>query len=163
MKTPIAARFSAFTLLAALLYALLVMASGLCIVGVSFPRQGWLLENAMLWKPGLWLWLAMIFGWMGLAASLLWAHLPAHSIAPMLQSGLLVIGATLSIDGVTVWMAGLSASLALPAIGAGLLLLPSPWLLTFPWHLVAAAVCWLTWALSLARRSRLPSASPEMR
>ena len=36
MKTPIAARFSAFTLLAALLYALLVMAPGLRGIPVGF-------------------------------------------------------------------------------------------------------------------------------
>ena len=48
------------------------------------------------------------------------------------------------------------------AIGAGLLLLPSPWLLTFPWHLVGAAICWLVWALYLARMPRLPSAYSEM-
>ena len=99
MKTPIAARFSVITLLGALLYSVFVMAPGLRIVGVSFPRQAWIAENPLLWSLGLWLWLAAIFCWMWVMVSLMWAYLPAYRIASMLQSGLLTIGATLAIGG----------------------------------------------------------------
>lgn len=210
MKTPIAARFSLAILVVALLYALTFMRPGLRIVGVSFPRQVWLAENPVLWNLGLWLWLAMFFCWMWVIVSLMWAYLPAHRISSMLQSGLLVISATLAISGVVVWMAVLPAvlplqsvnewlpvvdNLALGLLGAGALMggvvtiwvavdlmrtsplqrgwtalaaaagalaAPSPFLLPFPWHLVAAAVCWALWVFYLARLRRLPSAYPEM-
>jgi hypothetical protein len=210
MKTPIAARFSLATLLAGLLYALTVLRPGLRLVGVSFPRQVWLAENPAFWSLGLWLWLAALFCWMWVLVSLMWAYLPAHRISSMLQSGVLVISATLAISGVVVWMAALPAvlpmqsvnellplvdSLALGLLGAGALMggivtswiaidlmrysplqrgwiaaavaagvlaLPSPFLLPFSWHLIAAALCWLIWVLWLGRMRRLPSAYPEM-
>lgn len=211
MKTPIAARFSIASLLTALLYSSIVMAPGLRIVGVSFPRQAWIAENPMLWSLGLWLWLVAIFGWMWVMVSLMWAYLPAYRIASMLQSGLLIISATLAIGGVVAWMATLPTilpmrsvtellplvdSLALGLLGAGALMgggvmiwvavdlmrqsplprgwlallltagaltLPSPFLLPFPWHLLAAAGCWLIWMLRLAWMQRLPSTYPELR
>jgi hypothetical protein len=210
MKTPIAARFSMVILIAGLLYALTFMGPGLRIVGVSFPRQAWLAENPALWSLGLWLWLAAFFCWMWVIVSLMWAYLPAHRISSMLQSGLLIISATLAISGVVVWMAALPVvlplqsvnellpvvdALALGLLGAGALMggivtswvavdlirysplnrvwvamavaagglaMPSPFLLPFPWHLVAAALCWLIWVAYLSRMRRLPSAYPEM-
>jgi hypothetical protein len=116
MKTPLAARFSIATLVAAVLYAFLIMVPGLRIVGVSFPRQAWIAENPMLWSLGLWLWLAAIFCWMWVIVSLMWAYLPAHRISSMLQSGLLIISATLAICGVVVWMAALPAVLPLQSV-----------------------------------------------
>ncbi len=211
MKTAIAARFSSVTLVLAVIYSLIWMRPGLRLVGVSFPRQVWIAENPLLWSAGLWLWLAVIFGWMWVLVSLMWAYLPAYRIASMLQSGLLIIGATLAIGGVVTWMAALPTvlpmrsvnellplvdSLALGWLGAGALMggvvmiwmvidlmrlsplsrgwlalmlaagalmVPSPLLLPFPWHLLAAAGCWLVWALRLAWMRRLPSAYPELR
>lgn len=210
MKTPVAARFSALTLLVVIIYSLFVMAPGLRIVGVSFPRQAWILENPVLWRLGLWLWLAMIFCWMWVLVSLLWAYLPAHRINSMLQSGLLIISAALAIGGIVTWMAAAPAALGLPlvnellpvvdafalgwlgagafmggivtlwigidlwrfsplargalgvALAAGALILPSPFVLPFPWHLLAAALCWLVWTLYLGMRRRLPNAYPEL-
>lgn len=211
MKTPIAARFSMATLLAGLLYALTIMRPGLRIVGVSFPRQVWLAENPAIWALGLWLWLAAFFCWMWVIVSLMWEYLPAHRISSMLQSGLLIISATLAISGIVVWMAALPAVLPLQSVselllvidnlafgllGAGALMggvvtswvavdlmrysplhrgwlamaaitgalaVPSPFVLPFPWHLVAAALFWLIWVVYLGRMHRLPSAYPEMR
>lgn len=211
MKPNVAGRFSALTLIVALLYSLLVMRPGLRIVGVSFPRQAWIMENGLLWSVGLWLWLALIFSWMWVIVSLMWAYLPAHRIASMLQSGLVGIGATLAIAGVVVWMAVLPATLRLPSVNelltlvdelalgllgagalmagaatvwvaldlmrfsplqkvgvaaaalAGVLMVPSPFWLPFPWHLLAAGICWLVWALYLGALRRLPSAFPERR
>jgi hypothetical protein len=211
MKSNVAGRFSAFTLVVAILYSLLIMRPGLRIVGVSFPRQAWILENSLLWSAGLWLWLVCIAGWMWVLVSLMWAYLPAHRIASMLQSGLVVIGATLAIAGVVVWMAALPAALRLPSVNellmlvdglalgllgagalmtglatgwvaidlmrfsplrriwvaavalTGVLMIPSPFLLPFPWHLLAAAVCWLAWTLYLSGLRRLPSTFPELR
>lgn len=211
MKTPIAARFSIVSLLIAALYSATIMSTGLRIIGVSFPRQAWVAENPLLWSLGLWLWLAAIFCWMWVMVSLMWAYLPAYRIASMLQSGLLIISATLAIGGVVVWMAALPTilpmrsvnellplvdSLALGLLGAGtfmggvvmcwvaadlmrqsplhrgwlvllgvagMLAAPSPFLLPVAWHLLAAAVCWLLWALYLAWMRRLPSAYPEIR
>lgn len=169
------------------------------------------MENNLLWNAGLWLWLVGMSGWMWVIVSLMWAYLPAHRIASMLQSGLVVIGATLAIAGVVVWMTALPATLRLPSVNelltlvdglalgllsagalmaglatgwvaidlmrfsplrriwvavaalAGALMIPSPFLLPFPWHLLAAAVCWLVWALYLSGLRRLPSAFPELR
>lgn len=191
MKANVTGRFSVFTLVVAILYSLLIIRPGLRIVGVSFPRQAWIMENNLLWNAGLWLWLVGMSGWMWVIVSLMWAYLPAHRIASMLQSGLVVIGATLAIAGVVVWMTALPATLRLPSVNelltlvdglalgllsagtlmagletgwvaidlmrfsplrriwvavaalAGALMIPSPFLLPFPWHLLAAAVCWL--------------------
>jgi hypothetical protein len=46
---------------------------------------------------------------------------------------------------------------------AGALLAPSPFLLPYPWHLLAAAGCWLGWALHLAWMRRLPDTPLEFR
>lgn len=210
MKTPVAARFSAAITAIAMLYALAIMRPGLRLVGVSFPRQAWIMENPPLWSVGLWLWMALIFCWMWVLVSLLWAYLPAHRIATMLQSGLLIISATLAIAGSVTWMAALPPILPLQSVNqllplvdalalgllgagafmggavttwiaidllrlspikpawcglcaaAGALLIPTPALLPFPWHLLAAALFWLAWCLYLGLRRRLPSAYPEM-
>ncbi len=203
MKSNIVSRLSAATLTVAVLYSLFVMRPGLRIVGVSFPRQAWILEHPFLWSLGLWLWLAVIVGWVGVLISLLGAYAPLHRISTMLQCTLLLIAAVLAIAGLAVWMAALPAALRLPSVNellmlvdefalgllgvgallggittswvalelmrfsplqkrwmtmaalAGALMAPSPFLLPFPWHLLAAAICWLVWTLYL---SALPCA-----
>ncbi len=112
MKLTNAARFNAVLLLAAISVTLILLSPGLRVVGVQFPRQGWVLENLFVWQLGWWLWLGAIFGWMWLLVGLQWTYLPAHRIASMLQSGLLLIGATLAIAGVVVWMGGLPVAMA---------------------------------------------------
>lgn len=206
MNTPVAARFSAVVTVATALYALLIMRPGLRLIGVSFPRQAWIMENPPLWSLGLWLWLALIFGWIWVLVSLTWAYLPTQRIAAALQSGLLLIGATLMVAGTMAWMTALPAVLPLRSVNellplvdglalgllgtgasmggivtiwigvdliryspiraaqcalcvaAGAVIIPSPFLLPFPWHLLAAAFCWLTWCIFLGLRRRLPGA-----
>ena len=108
---------------------------GYRIVGVTLPRQVWLVEHPTLWAAGNWLWMLAIFSWMLVLVALMWSYSPAHRISSMLQSGLLIIAAVLLIAGVVVWMnvlpygAGqpnavdlipLIDSLALGLFGAGL-------------------------------------------
>lgn len=209
MKVQQAARFNAVFWPAVLFYTVVTMAPGLRIAGVHFPRQGWIVDNSFFWTAGCWVWLLAIFGWMWLLVALAWNYLPAHRIASMLQSGLLIIGATLAISGVIVWMgvlppamrqdnamqiAPLVDALALGLIGggafmggivtfwigldlyhqrvlarswlmlcmgAGLCAVPTPFLLPFPYLLLAAALCWWGWALYLTFQSRLPSLYAE--
>lgn len=205
MKIQQAARYNAVLLPAVLFYTGITIAPGLRVAGVHFPRQGWLVENSFFWAAGCWFWLLIIFGWMWLLVALAWSYLPAHRIASMLQSGLLLIGATLAISGVIVWMAVLppamrqdNATLMTPLVdalalgligggafmggivtlwigldlyrqrvltrgwlalclGAGLCALPTPFVLPFPYLLLAAALCWWGWSLYLAVLSPLPS------
>lgn len=104
MKIQNAARFNAIVWLVVLLFTGFVMRPGLRITGVHFPRQGWIVDNPLLWSLGWWLWLIAIFAWMWLLIALVWTYLPAHRIASMLQSGLMLIAAVLAISGVIVWM-----------------------------------------------------------
>jgi hypothetical protein len=50
-----------------------------------------------------------------------------------------------------------------PAIAAGLLVVPSPFLLPMPWLLVAAGIVWLGWCLFLFTRKEIPNAYSEMK
>lgn len=137
-KVAYAARFASITFLLAALYTGLELRPGLHIVGVLIPRLAWVLNHPATWQVGWWLWLLAIFGWMGLLITLLWAYLPAHRVATMLQAGLIIIAVGLSIAGVLVWMQALPVlfryktivnemtpvldALALGLLGAGLLL-----------------------------------------
>lgn len=67
-------------------------------------RQAWLLNHTALWNLGGWLWLLALFSWMVLLIVLTWSYLPAHRVARMLQSGLMIIAAVLQIAGVIIWM-----------------------------------------------------------
>lgn len=112
MKIQQAARYNAVLLPAVLFYTVITMAPGLRVAGVHFPRQGWLVENTFFWASGCWFWLLVVFGWMWLLAALAWSYLPAQRLASMLQSSLMLIGATLAISGVIVWMAVLPPAMA---------------------------------------------------
>jgi hypothetical protein len=209
MKIQNAARFNTIIWLGALFITLFSLRPGLRITGVHFPRQGWIVDNLILWNWGWWLWLAAIFGWMWLLVALAWTYLPAHRVASMLQSGLMLIAAVLSISGVIVWMGVLPPAmmqetatmlvplvdaLALGLIGGGAFMggavtlwigvdlyqqgvlprpwlwlclltglgaLPTPFLLPFPYLLLAAALCWWIWSIYLALQPRLPSPFAE--
>jgi hypothetical protein len=112
MKLKYAAGGSGVALLTAALYTLLVSNTGLRIVGVAFPRQAWLAAHPLQWQVGWWLWLVAIFGWMLLCVVMSWHYLPAHRVATMVQSGLLILAAGLAISGVIVWMAVLPVAFA---------------------------------------------------
>ena len=112
MKIPYAARFATLAFVIAALYTSLQLPSGLVpldptLTGDLTVRQSWLLELALQWRVGWWLWLVAIFGWMVVLVVLTWHYLPAHRVAGMLQSGLMLIGAVLAIMGINVWMGGL--------------------------------------------------------
>ena len=104
MRITYAARFSVVIFLVATLFTLFLTRTGLRIVGVSLPRQVWLAENSGLWAAGWWLWLPAIFSWMLLLTTLMWSYLPGHRLNSMLQSGLVIIGAILSMSGIVIWM-----------------------------------------------------------
>jgi len=107
MKISYAALFSGLAFLAAALFAAFVARSGWRITGVQLPRQAWLLDNSPMWELGLWLWLVAIFSWMLLLITFMWRYTPAHRVSTMLQSGLMLIAATLAIAGIVIWMGAL--------------------------------------------------------
>lgn len=104
MKVPIAARYNAISWIAVCTLTMTFLLPGLRMIGVQFVRQGWMLDHPVQWMVGWWLWLLAIFGWMWLLVALSWTYLPAHRVASMLQSGLLIISAVLLISGVITWM-----------------------------------------------------------
>jgi hypothetical protein len=110
MNVLYAARFTTVVVLGAALYTWLQMRPGLATSGASAERQAWLALHGSVWTLGWWLWLVAIFSWMWLLIALAWSYLPAHRMAAMLQSGLMIIAAVLAIAGVTVWMAVLPLS-----------------------------------------------------
>lgn len=104
MKIINAARFSGTVFLIAGLYAFFLTNGGMRSTASVLDRQAWLDANGLIWMVGGWLWLLAIFTWMVLLVAFMWSYLPGHRIPTMLQSGLMVISATLAIIGVIVWM-----------------------------------------------------------
>lgn len=167
MKLIPLARFAALILLGVLAYGLGLLAQPLAASGDWSARQVWLTENGGLWMLGGWLALAGVFGWMAFLVALMHLYSPAHRVATMLQSGLLLLSAGLLIGGVTVWMALLPGAangewaafvdgLALAFLGGGFFMAGATtgWLsvdlallkkLPWPWMLpgIFAALCWL--------------------
>lgn len=111
MKVAYAARFVCVAFLVAALYTWFQMRPGLSSAVELSLRQAWVLDHAMKWSLGWGLWLLAIFAWMVLLAALGWSYLPAHRVSAMLQSGLMIIAATLAMVGILVWMAVLPAVL----------------------------------------------------
>ena len=135
MRIIFAARLSGVIFLISTLFTLILTRTGFRMMGVALPRQVWLTENSALWAAGWWLWLLAIFSWMLLLITLMWSYLPSHRLNSMVQSGLILIGAILSMAGVVIWMNVLPATarlnpdpalislvdgLALSLLGAGL-------------------------------------------
>ncbi|MBI3958072.1 MAG: hypothetical protein HY328_04620 [Chloroflexi bacterium] len=152
MKLIPLARFAAFILLAVFLYGLLLLPTPLAVESGWEARQAWLGHNELLWSLGGWLALAGVFGWMAFLVALMYVYSPAHRVATMLQSGLMLLSAGLLIAGVTVWMALLPGAangewaafidrLALAFLGGGLLM-------------AGVTTAWIT--LDLALLERLP-------
>jgi hypothetical protein len=104
MKVIQAARFSSLVFVIATVFTLFVSRTGYRIIGVTLPRQVWIVEHPALWAIGNWLWMLAIFSWMVVLVALMWSYSPAHRISSMLQSGLMIISATLLIAGLVVWM-----------------------------------------------------------
>lgn len=142
------------------LYTGLVMRLGLRIVGVPFIRQAWLLDNPGLWQLGWWLWLASLFCWMLLLIMLAWHFLPAHRVSAMIQTGLMILAAGLTISGIMAWMAVLPVAvqqenaatfmalldaLALGLIGAGLFMggATTSWIALDLWRANSLSRRWL--------------------
>lgn len=104
MKLANAALFSMLTILVAAIYSGMIISAGMRINSVLLPRKEWLLTNNGLWMLGWWLWLFAIFGWMLLLVTIMWRYSPVHRVATILQSGLMIIAAVLTIVGVITWM-----------------------------------------------------------
>ena len=205
MKIIVAARFAGIVFVLAGLVTLLGLGPGLDPLA---ERAVWFANHGGLWALGGWLWLLAIFAWMVLLVSFLWSYSPAHRIATMLQSGLMLIAATLTIAGVLVWMNllpsviesgrelvafvdGLAMTLCgaglfmggivtawigmdlrrmdklpdgwvLPGILAGLLLIPTPFLLPrMTITLWLALAVFVAWCAVLAFQRKQPAAFPE--
>jgi hypothetical protein len=206
MKLIRSARFAALAFAVTVLYAMLLLTPPLRLSGDWMLRQEWLAIYPLQWMAGGWLALLMIFAWMVLLVALMYTYLPAHRIATMLQSGLLIISSVLLIGGVIVWMnllpraadadwaalidglaltflgaglfmgGGVTAWIAvdlgqlkllpwtwtLPGIGAGFLMLPSPFVLPNPILILPALALLFLWTLIFGIRTRVPAAYPEM-
>jgi hypothetical protein len=104
MRIPYAARFASVAFLVAALYTWLQMQPGLDMGRDFSARQNWILNHALQWSLGWWLWLIAVFSWMLLLVVLGWSYLPAHRVAGSIQSGLMIISAVLAIAGINIWM-----------------------------------------------------------
>ncbi len=113
MKLRYAAVFAAVAFAAAGAYTALLLRPALDLNRAQpvLLRGEWMLNNQATWTIGCWLWLLAIFSWMVLLVTLMWAYSPAHRVPTMLQSGLIIIGALLSITGVVSWMGLLPVAL----------------------------------------------------
>lgn len=118
MKISYAAAFTTLAFLVATLFSLLVAAPGFRVASQLPLRQQWFAAAAALWAVNGWLWLLAIFSWMVLLVTFMWRYTPAHRVATMLQSGLMLIAAVLAIGGVVVWMAVLPTALAAEDAGS---------------------------------------------
>lgn len=167
MRLTSLARFAAFILLLTLLVGAALLPAPLDVSAEWNPRQAWLAANGGLWMLGGWLALAAVFGWMAFLVALMHIYSPAHRVATMLQSGLMLLSAGLLIAGVTVWMALLPTAagpewaafidrLALAFLGGGLFMAGATtgWIavdlallkkLPWGWMLpgILAALCWI--------------------
>lgn len=112
MKIINAARLSGILFLIAGLITLFMTRTGLDMTGPFLARQTWLLANGTLWAASWWLWLVAIFSWMLLLVAFMWSYLPAHRIPTMLQMGLMIIGAVLTMAGLIIWMRVLPFAMA---------------------------------------------------
>lgn len=74
-------------------------------------RSEWLVAGRGLWAVGGWLTLLAIFSWMVLLITLMYNYSPLHRITTSLQTGLMLIGATLLITATVIWMAMLPQAL----------------------------------------------------
>lgn len=167
MKLTSLARFAALIQLLVLVLGLVGLSAPLAVESSWEARQVWLAQNGWLWQVSGWAALAGIFGWMAFLVALMHIYSPAHRVATMLQSGLMLLSAGMLIAGVTVWMALLPGAadgewaafidrLALAFLGGGLFMTGATtgWIaldlallkkLPWGWMLpgILAALCWV--------------------
>lgn len=125
-------------------------------------QSGLIIISAVLAIAGLTTWMAVMPYAVRLDEALL--------LMPLVDAFVLgLLGAALFMGGaVTAWIGWDLARLdtltvywGAPAIVAGLLAVPSPFLLPTPWHLVAAGIVWIGWCLYLSTRKEMPNAFSE--
>ena len=104
MKVSYAAALSGISLLISSLFTLLLSTTGFQINRVLLPRKEWILASSGVWQGGWWLWMLFVFTWMVLLTTLMWRYSPAHRVPTILQSGLVLLSAALSLVGIIVWM-----------------------------------------------------------
>lgn len=112
---------------------------------------------------------AGLVSWMGLLPYVASLN-EASSLIPVVDRLVLgLLGAAFFMGGaVTAWIGwdlahhdALGWAWAAPAMAAGLLAIPAPFILPMPWLLAAAGIVWLGWCLFLVMRSEMPSAYAE--
>lgn len=104
MKLIRAARFAGITAFVAGIYSLLVLRPVFLRSAQTLPPQVLAEESLWQWALGGWLWMLAIFAWMILLVALRHDYSPVHRISSTIQSGLVVIAATLLIFGVLAGM-----------------------------------------------------------
>lgn len=104
MKLIRAARIAGITAFAAGIYSLLVLRPVYLQTAQMQPTQELAKESLWQWGLGGWLWLLAIFAWMVLLVALKHDYTPVHRISSTIQSGLVVIAATLLVIGVLAGM-----------------------------------------------------------
>ena len=104
MKLIRAARFAGTTALAAAIYTFLVLRPIYLRSDLALPQFELVEGTLVQWGLGGWLWLLATFAWMIFLAALMHNYSPVHRISSIIQSGLLIIAATLLIVGVLVGM-----------------------------------------------------------
>lgn len=147
------------------IFAWMVLLVSLVYTYTPVHRITTMLQNGLLLIAAVLLILGVIV-WMSVlpdAANGDWASFVDGLALTLLGAGLFMGGA------VTAWMAADLATMgempwlwASPGIGAGLLALPSPFLLPQPLLLVVGLVSFLGWCLFLGSRRKIPRPFPEM-
>ncbi len=99
-----AARGAGVAALAAGIYSLVILRQVYLMTVIAQNTQGLPEETPWQWGLGGWLWLLAIFSWMVLLVALMHHYSPVHRISSSLQSGLMVIAATLLIAGILAGM-----------------------------------------------------------
>lgn len=99
-----AARGAGVAALAAGIYSLVILRQVYHPTAIAQYTQGLPEETPWQWGFGGWLWLLAIFSWMVLLVALMHYYSPVHRISSSLQSGLMVIAATLLIAGILAGM-----------------------------------------------------------
>ncbi len=104
MKLIRAARFAGTTALAAAIYTFLVLKPIYLRSDQALPQFELVEGTLAQWGLGGWLWMLATFAWMIFLAAMMHSYSPVHRISSIIQSGLLIIAATLLIVGVLVGM-----------------------------------------------------------
>jgi len=99
-----AARGAGVAAFAAGIYSLFILRQVYLLTGIAHNTRDLPEESLWQWGLGGWLWLLAIFSWMVLLVALKHYYSPVHRISSSIQSGLMVIAATLLIAGIVAGM-----------------------------------------------------------